>query len=334
MSIQAYAAMEQGGELQLFSYPERDLQPFEAEIVVSHCGICHSDVHLIDNDWGVSDYPLVPGHEIIGTVRKLGSMVSFLEVGQQVGVGWQSGSCMSCDLCVSGQENLCAESSSTCAGNFGGFAERVYVDARFAFPLPKGMTASDAAPLLCGGVTVYSPIRRYISSPSQRIGVIGIGGLGHMALRFAGAYGSEVFAFSSSPSKEAEAKSFGATHFIPSGDPENLEAAEGTLDLLISTAPASFPWDAYLRTLRPNGVLCLVGLPDEPLSFPAIELLAGQRSITASVIGSRSGIREMLDFAARKGIGAQTETMALSSVNEALQKVRNNTARYRMVLEV
>ena len=193
MGFRAYAAHEQKGPLAPFVYEPGELGPNDVEIRVSHCGICHSDVHLVDGDWGASSYPMVPGHEIVGTVAAAGPAVRQLAVGQRVGVGWQCGACLECEWCVSGQENLCAQEEATCVERPGGFAERIRVDGRFAFPIPDALRSEHAAPLLCGGVTVYAPLARF-ARPSLRVGVIGIGGLGHLALQFARAMGCEVTA--------------------------------------------------------------------------------------------------------------------------------------------
>lgn len=206
MKISAYAAHEEKGSLHSFEYETLALAPDEVEVMVSHCGICHSDVHLVDNDWGVSDFPLVPGHEVIGTVAALGSAVSEFKVGQRVGIGWQCGSCLECDDCRRGEENLCSKSQPVAVGHYGGFADRVRSNARFVFPIPDALSSENAAPLLCGGITVYSPFRHYDVKPYMKVGVIGIGGLGHLALQFARAFGCEVTAFSHDPSKEKEAR--------------------------------------------------------------------------------------------------------------------------------
>lgn len=335
MTIQAYAAHETGAVLKPFSYSPSALKPYEVEVKITHCGICHSDVHLIDNDWGMSVYPLVPGHEIIGIVEALGSEVKNLKKGDRVGIGWQCASCMECESCIKGEENLCPQSQAVAVGgHYGGFAERVISDSRFAFKIPAELSSANAAPLLCGGATVYSPLRNYNVRAFMKVGVIGIGGLGHLALQYAKAFGCEVTAFSNSPSKEKEAKEFGADHFVSSTSPENLKKMEGSLDFILSTVNAPLDWNSYLSLLRPHGKLCFVGVPDKPVTVPVFSLLLGEKSICGSVIGSRHVIEEMLEFSARHGISAKTELMQLSQVNQALEKVKKNQARYRMVLEV
>ena len=331
MKVNAQAALAAKQSLKPFSYQPDALGPHDVEVTITHCGIC-SDVHLIDNDWGVSAYPLVPGHEIIGTVSALGREVEHLKTGQRVGVGWQRGSCLVCEQCLRGDENLCAENRATCVGHHGGFADKVYVDSRFAFAIPDALASENAAPLLCGGATTYSPLRRHVR-PDMRVGVIGIGGLGHMALQFAAAFGCEVTALSSTPEKEKEAKSFGAHRFINTADSSAMKKAGGSIDFIISTAFANLDWGSYLDLLRPNGKLCFVGVPPAPISFHVGALLGGQKTVCASVIGSRWLIREMLEFSARHGIKAQTEVVPMADVNKAIEKVRANKARYRMVLK-
>lgn len=334
MPVSAYAAYEAKSSLNPFSYETDPLSPEEIEISITHCGICHSDIHLIDNDWNISKYPLVPGHEIVGTVVAIGSAVKDLSVGQRVGVGWQAGSCMTCEWCVSGQENLCFRQTATCVGHYGGFADRVRTDFRFAFPIPESLESDNAAPLLCGGITVYSPMRHYNLRPHERIGIIGIGGLGHLALQFARAMGCEVTAFSSTPEKEAECRFFGAQHFIPVNDKSAMQKVKGSLDFILSTVTAPLNWGAFVNALRPNGRLIFVGATVGNLNIPVGSFVMGQKSIGGSVIGGRTMIREMLQFAAQHQIKAKTEILPLAEVNTAIDKVRRNQARYRMVLAV
>ena len=331
--IHGYAAMERGQALKAFDYSPDELGAVDVEVAITHCGICHSDLHLIDNDWKISSYPFIPGHEIIGTVTAAGGLVAHLKTGDRVGIGWQRGACLVCERCTAGHDNLCAKHEATCVGHHGGFADRIRVDSRYAFSIPKALASENAAPLLCGGATVYSPLRHNGVRPDMRVGVIGIGGLGHLAIQFAAAMGCEVTAFSATPDKEKEARSFGAHQFLSSREPLKSRRAGGFLDIILTTVFVDLDWAAYLRALRPNGTLCFLGAPPSPLSIPAVMLQSGQKSIGASVIGSRHMIAEMLDFAARHGITAKTEVMPRAEVNAALDKVRANRARYRMVLE-
>jgi uncharacterized zinc-type alcohol dehydrogenase-like protein len=331
MTISAYAALAAKQALVEFTYEPQALGPTDVEIEISHCGICRSDLNLIDNDWSSSTYPLVPGHEIVGTVAAVGAQCH-LALGQRVGMGWQRSACHDCDLCRAGHENLCFRQQATCAGHMGGFARRIRADERFVFALPEGLTGASAAPLLCGGATVYSPLRRWGISAGTPVGVIGIGGLGHLALRFLRAMGCPAVAFTSSPDKRTEALRLGADDTASSTNAREIRAHTNRFDFLLCTVPARLDWITYLQTLKPNGVLCFVGAPPGLLQIPASQLLSGQRVICGSDIGSPATIREMLVFAARHGIGAQVETLPMTEVNAAIQRVRDNRVRYRMVL--
>lgn len=331
MSFSAFAALAAKQALVAYDYEPQELAPQGVEIRISHCGICHSDLHLIDNDWSTSVYPLVPGHEIVGTVSAVGADCA-LRVGERVGVGWQRSSCHQCEQCRAGNENLCPHQEATCVGHMGGFADRIRVDGRFAFPLPEGLDAATTAPLLCAGVTVFAPLRRWRVSAGARVGVIGIGGLGHLALRFLRAMGCETTAFTSSPDKSQAALAFGATEVASSTNARELRALANRFDFLLCTVPARLDWISYVQTLKPNGVLCLVGAPPGLLQLPAAQLVSSQRVICGSDIGSPAAIREMLTFAQKHSIGAEVETAPLPQVNVALQRVRDNRARYRMVL--
>jgi len=330
--IQGLAAHAAGAQLLTFRYDPGELGPQEVEIGISHCGICHSDLHLIANDWGISQYPFIPGHEVIGKIVAVGSDVRSLEVGQRVGLGWQSNSCGQCEWCMQGMENLCATSEATCIHRHGGYANRVRANARFVAPIPDALPSEQAAPLLCGGITVYSPMRTHCVNPSSRVGVVGIGGLGHLAIQFARVFGAEVIAFSSSAEKEEEARELGAHHFVNSRETKAMREMAGTLDLIVSTANADQEWNTYIQALRPMGTLCIVGVPPKPMAVQALPLIAGIRSITGNPTGSPSRLREMLDVAARHGVQAKTELFAMGQANEAIEKVKKNKVRYRAVL--
>ncbi len=334
MQVNAYAAYQAKENLKEFNYDSKVPEGKEVEIKITHCGICHSDIHLIDNDWMISQYPLVPGHEIVGIVTKTGKDVTDLKPGMRVGVGWQSGACHECEWCTTSQENLCAKSVATCVGKFGGFADHIITDSRFAFPIPEALDSENAAPLLCGGITVYSPLKNYEVKPSHKVGVIGIGGLGHLALQFARAMGCEVTAFSTSADKEEEAKSFGAHKFVNSKDKKQMQEMTGKLDFILSTVTASLDWMDYMNVLRPNGKLIFVGAAPGNIEIPPMALVLGQKIVGGSVIGGIAILKEMLDFAARNGIKAKTELFKAADVNKAVEKVRSNTIRYRAVLEM
>jgi uncharacterized zinc-type alcohol dehydrogenase-like protein len=331
MTITGYAAPKKSAPLESHSYEPAPLGPHDVDIDITHCGICHSDVHLIDDDWGLSKYPFIPGHEIIGNVTAKGDQVVKLEIGQRVGIGWQRSSCMHCESCHQGEENMCAKQEATCVGHNGGFANKIRADGRFAFPIPEKLSSENAAPLLCGGVTVFSPLHFYDVRPTDKVGVIGIGGLGHLALQFANAFGCEVTAFSHSPEKEAEAKKFGAHHFVSSSD---LSASTGNFDFILCTISKPLDWDQYLALLKPKGKLCFVGAQEKPIDVSFFSLLTGRKTVCGSNIGSRPDICKMLEFAAHHGIEAQTEVFPLSNANEALDKLRAGKMRYRAVLKM
>ena len=331
-TIQGLAAHAAGAELLPFKYEPGDLGSNEVESKISHCGICHSDLHLISNDWGISQYPFIPGHEVVGKISAAGSGVRSLKVGQRVGLGWQSNSCGECEWCTRGMENLCPSAEATCVHRHGGYADRVRANARFVVPIPPELESENTAPLLCGGITVYNPLRANGVNPSSRVGVIGIGGLGHIAIQFARVFGAEVTAFSTSAEKEAEARSLGAHNFVNTRESRALKDVAGSFDFILSTVNADQDWGIYIQALRPTGTLCFVGIPPSPIALQAFPLISGLRTVTGSPIGSPYQLREMLDVAARHGVKAQTESFAMAKANEAIEKVKKNKVRYRAVL--
>jgi uncharacterized zinc-type alcohol dehydrogenase-like protein len=331
--IKGYAATKPGGPLQAFEFDPGPLGDTEVEIKVEYCGLCHSDLSMVDNEWGISQYPLIPGHEIVGSITDMGPHAGGLALGQRVGLGWFAESCLTCEWCKSGNHHLCASAVGTIVGHYGGFADRVRANAAWVIPLPSQLDPQSAAPLMCGGITVFNPLLIANVKPSARVGVIGIGGLGHMALQFAKAWGCEVTAFSSSPEKEAEARGFGADQVIYSRDPEALKKAANSLDFILSTVNVPLDWQAYIEALRPQGRLHLVGVVTQPLSVPLFLLLSGQKSLSASPTGSPSAIATMLNFAARHYIQPTIETYKLSEINDALEKLRHGKPRYRIVLQ-
>jgi uncharacterized zinc-type alcohol dehydrogenase-like protein len=322
--IQGLAAHAAGAELLPFKYDPGELGPQEVEIAITHCGICHSDLHLIANDWGISQYPFIPGHEIVGSVAALGSEVKSLQVGQRVGLGWQSNSCGVCEWCIRGMENLCLAAEGTCVHRHGGYADRVRANARFVIPIPDALDSEHTAPLLCAGITVYNPLRTHGINPSSRVGIVGIGGLGHLAIQFAHVFGADVTAFSTSAAKEEEARALGANHFV--------KEVAGTMDFVLSTINADQDWGVYVQALRPTGTLCFVGVPPSPVTLHAFPLISGLRSITGNPTGSPYRLKEMLDVAARHGVKAKTESFPMAKANTAIEKVKKNKVRYRAVL--
>jgi uncharacterized zinc-type alcohol dehydrogenase-like protein len=330
--IHGLAVHAAGAQLVPYRYSPGELKVNEVEVEISHCGVCHSDIHLIDNDWGFSKFPFIPGHEIVGTVAAVGAEVRDCTVGQRVGIGWQADSCGICEWCRQGDEHLCAAAQPTCVGRNGGYADSIRVNSRFAIPVPEALESENVAPLLCAGITVYSPMRNHGVRPASRVGVIGIGGLGHLGLQFAKAFGAEVTALSTSTDKEEEAHRLGADHFVNTRDNGELKKIAGSFDFLLSTVSADQDWQALVNSLRPKGTLCVVGVPPSPIAVQAFSLIAGQRSVSGSPSGSPRDLHEMLDVAARHGVKAITERFPMAKANEALVRVKKNLVRYRAVL--
>lgn len=330
--IKAYAAHEAKGDLLLFEYDPGVLGSHEVEMDVRYCGVCHSDLSVIDDEWGMTQYPVVPGHEVVGTIAQVGSAVTNLSVGQVVGLGWQAGACNECSHCHSGDENLCAESQATIVGHHGGFADKVRAEANCVVAIPEGVDLESAGPLFCGGITVFNPLVQFGIKPTDKVAVIGIGGLGHMALQFLNAWGCEVTAFTSSEAKRVEALELGAHHTLNSRDESEIEAAVGSFDLIISTVNVKLDWNLYLNTLQARGRLHFVGATLEPLDINVFSLIMQQRSISGSPIGSPQTIAQMLDFVSQHKIVPIIEKFPMQDVNEAIARLRSGDARYRVVL--
>jgi len=331
-TIHAMAALERGAPLTPFAYGLGPLAPCDATVRVRACGVCRSDLHCIDDDWKRSRYPLVPGHEAIGEVVELGTGVTHLKIGDRVGVGWQRSSCLACDDCLSGDENLCEHSQATILDGYGGFGDHVRIDARFAFRIPEGIETLDAGPLLCGGITVYSALRAAGMRSGQHIGVLGVGGLGHLAVQFAAKLGNQVTAFTKSQDKAAFAARLGADDAIVCPGPAPGRKPARPLDILINTAPANQDWAAWLRLLGSDGTLTFVGIPEEPIVIPAGTLLDRRKRVMGSPIGGRAQMNEMLRLADAFGVRPVIETFDLADANRAVASVRDNTVRYRAVL--
>jgi uncharacterized zinc-type alcohol dehydrogenase-like protein len=331
LSVSGYAAKAVGQPLEPFEYRSPELGGNDVRVSVTHCGVCHTDIHAIDNYYGIVNFPLVPGHEIVGYVSAVGLAVSGLEIGDRVGIGWQGRSCGQCEWCLKGEEQLCMDivPSGTWVP-YGGFSSSVVVDGRFAYPVPSAMPSQVAAVLMCAGVTVYSPLRTFVTGPAQEVAIVGVGGLGHLAIQFAHALGLKVTAISSSPDKKGQALAYGADRFVDANDQASLGELDYRFDLLMCTASGGVSWEALLMTLKKKGRLVLVGFPDVVLN--STDLVAHELSITGSFLGNRATMREMLTFAQDHGIAPEIELMPMSRANEAVQRVRENKARYRIVL--
>ncbi|WP_180082076.1 MULTISPECIES: NAD(P)-dependent alcohol dehydrogenase [unclassified Acinetobacter] len=332
--IHAYAALKAGAALEPYQFDAGELQPHQVEVKVEYCGLCHSDISVINNDWKSSVYPVVAGHEIIGTIIQLGSEAKGLKVGQRVGIGWTAESCQYCDPCISGQQVLCSgEKKATIVGHAGGFADKVRAGWQWVIPLPEDLDPESAGPLLCGGITVFDPILKHQIQAIHHVGVIGIGGLGHMAIKLLKAWGCEITAFTSNLDKTEELKAMGADHVVNSRDTAALKAQRGKFDLLLSTVNVTLDWSAYLTTLAPNGTVHMLGLVLEPMQISAGMLIGGAKSVTGSPTGSPAALRQLLKFAARKNIAPQIEVFPMSQLNEAIERLHSGQARYRIVLK-
>jgi len=331
-TIQAFAATVGKKPLEAYEYTLGPLGGEQVEIAVESCGICHSDLSMLDNDWGMSAYPLVPGHEVVGRVVATGEHTKRVKVGDRVGLGWNSSSCGFCAPCLSGNQNLCAAAEGTIVGRHGGFATRVRSHWMWAAPLPEALDASSAGPLFCGGITVFNPIVQCGVQPTDHVAVIGIGGLGHMAVKFLRAWGCDVTAFTSSDSKRQEALELGAHRTLNSRDSDELKKADGSFDFILNTTNVALDWDNYIAALKPKGRLHTVGAVLEPLDVAAFPLISGQKSISGSPLGSPATVDTMLEFCARHHIAPVTESFPLSRVNDALDHLRSGKARYRVVL--
>lgn len=331
--VAGYAASEPGKALSPITYTLPALGDYEVQIAITHCGVCYTDIQGIDDHYGISTYPFVPGHEIVGTVEAIGPKVRGLRRGERVGVGWQGRSCLECEWCLQGEEHLCRDIENCATWKpYGGFSSSVVVDGRFAYPLPEGMPAEHAAVLMCAGVSVYAPLTRYVPEGGQKVGVIGVGGLGHLAIQFAHALGCQVTAMSSSPGKREEALAFGADDFIDIRDAGRLREAALTFDLLLYTSHGRADWTSLLNCLATKGRLVVVGFSDEPVTFEPLELVVHQMSISGSLIGSRATMRDMLSFAHSHSIAPEVQVLPMNQVNEAIRRLKANEVRYRIVL--
>lgn len=331
-TMDAWVATAKGQKLERQQIDLPALGAEEVEVEVEHCGLCHSDFSVLKDDWGLSTFPAVLGHEVIGRVVSTGAAAKGIQVGQRVGVGWSAASCMHCRPCLSGNHQLCAQVQPTIIGHYGGFASRVRSHWAWAIPIPEKLNFSEAGPLLCGGITVFNPLAMY-ATPASRVGIIGIGGLGHMGVKFAAAYGCEVTAFTSSESKFEEARGFGAHHVVSSRDTAAIKKLAGTFDLLINTANVTLDWPTLLKTLGPKGRFHFVGAVLEPIPVNVFALIGGQNSVSGSPTGSPVDMATMLDFAARHNVLPQTEHFPMSKINDAFARLESGKARYRVVLD-
>ena len=343
-TIHGYAARDTSGHLSPFSFERRDLRPDDVEIDILYCGVCHSDLHQARNDWGWSNYPLVPGHEIIGRVNRVGADVRGFKPGALVGVGCMVDSCGHCHPCTQGLEQYCLEGMTQTYNSadrrdqmmtYGGYSKRILVTEKFVLRVPENLDTKAVAPLLCAGITVWSPLRQWKVGKGSKVAVVGLGGLGHMAIKLAKALGAEVSLFSRSPGKAQDAQRLGASRVVLSTDDAQMQSVAHEFDLIIDTVPYSHDINPYLSTLTLDGTLVLVGLVgdlDEKLN--TVNLQLGRRRIAASMIGGIAETQEMLDFCGQHGIVSDVEMIDMQSINEAFKRMEKGEVKYRFVIDM
>lgn len=341
--VKAYGTKAVSAPLEELTIQRRDLRGHDVEFEVLYCGICHSDLHSIKGEFGQPFLPLVPGHEILGRVTAVGSDVKDFQVGELVGVGCIVGSCGHCEYCEHGTEQYCDEgvtfsfnSADPISGGqtFGGFSKSYVCEDKYVLHMPSFENLPMAAPLLCAGITVYSPLRHWQVGPGKKVGILGIGGLGHLAIRIAKAMGAEVTVFTTSPAKVADAKRLGADHAILSKDESAMKGAYRTMDFILDTVSAGHDVNVYLNCLRPEGAVVVVGLPMEPFQVGSFTLVHGRHSLAGSNIGGIAETQEMLDFCYKHGIVAEGEVLPISEVNTALERLEKGDIHYRFVLDL
>ena len=344
MHAHAYAAQSGSTPLAPFSFERRDPGPNDVAIDILYCGVCHSDLHTARGEWGGVKFPSVPGHEIIGRVTATGAQVSRFKEGDMVGVGCMVDSCQKCDPCKRGLEQYCevgmtgtynGPEQGTGANTYGGYSDKITVRQEFVLRLPDGLDPAAAAPLLCAGITTYSPLRHWNAGPGKKVGVVGLGGLGHMAVKLAHAMGAEVTLFTTSPGKEEDARRLGASHVVLSKDPEAMKAQMRKFDLIINTVAVPIDLDPYVMALALDGTMVMVGAPPSPHKSPSIfPLLMARRSIAGSGIGGIPETQDMLDFCAAQGVASDIEIIPMQDIETAYARMLKNDVKYRFVIDM
>ncbi|KAK2975646.1 hypothetical protein RJ640_000671 [Escallonia rubra] len=338
-----WAARDTSGVLSPFKFTRRTTGDHDVTFKVLYCGICHSDLHMVKNEWGVTQYPVLPGHELVGIVTAIGSKVQKFKVGDKVGVGTIVESCRSCDNCANNLENYCPKLIQTYnsvdndgATTYGGYSDIMVANEHFVVQWPENMPLDAGAPLLCAGITVYSPLKYFgLDKPGMHLGVAGLGGLGHLAVKFAKAFGVKVTVISTSPSKKEEAiKQLGADSFLVIRDPDEMQAAMGTMDGIIDTISAVHPLVPLIGLLKTHGKLVMVGGPEKPLELPVFPLLMGRKLVAGSIIGGMKETQEMIDLAAKHNITANIELIPMDYVNTAMERLVKGDVRYRFVVDI
>ncbi|KAK7376688.1 hypothetical protein VNO80_02102 [Phaseolus coccineus] len=344
VTVSGWAAHDSSGKISPYTFKRRENGVNDVTIKILYCGICHTDLHYAKNEWGITMYPVVPGHEIVGVITETGSDVKGFKEGDRVGVGCMAASCLDCEHCKTDQENYCEKMVFVYNGIFwdgsityGGYSQLIVADHRYVVHIPENLPMDAAAPLLCAGITVYTPLKDHdlVASGGKKIGVVGLGGLGHLAVKFGKAFGHHVTVISTSPSKEVEAKQrLGADDFIVSTNPEQLEKAKRSIDFILDTVSAEHSLLPILELLKVNGTLFLVGAPDKPLQLPAFPLIFGKRAVKGGIIGGIKETQEMLDMCAKYNITSDIELITADRINEAIQRLAKNDVRYRFVIDI
>lgn len=339
----SYAAPSAKAALAPFKLDRREVGPTDVLIEIAYCGVCHSDLHQAREDWGPALFPMVPGHEIVGHVTAVGAKVDAYKVGDRVGVGCMVDSCRTCEQCAAGEEQFCDRGASMTYNGFeqdgktmtfGGYSQRITVDQAFVVRVPEALPLDRAAPLLCAGITTYSPLKRFGAGPGKKVAVMGLGGLGHVGVRIARAMGAEVTVISTSERKRADAAELGAHDFLVSTDAKAMKAAAGRFDLILDTVSAPHDLNAGLNLLRTDGTLVLVGVPEEALPVQPFAIIGRRRRLAGSLIGGIAETQEMLDFCAQHGVLADIETVAMADINRAWERLLKNDVRYRFVIDM
>jgi uncharacterized zinc-type alcohol dehydrogenase-like protein len=338
-----YAVKSATADFEPFKFERREPGSHDVLIEILFCGICHSDIHQARNEWGGAHYPMVPGHEIVGKVTQVGKDVKNFKIGDLAGIGCFVDSCRECKNCKDGEEELCEKKQSATYNGFeqdkktptyGGYSGQIVVDEKYVLKVSDKLPLANVAPLLCAGITTYSPLRRYAAGPGKQVGVVGLGGLGHMAVKLAAAMGAEVTVLSTSASKEADAKRLGAKHFVTTKDPKNLKALANTFDLIIDAVAAEHDINMYLALLKRDSTLVLVGAPSKPLSVSAFSLIVGRKSLSGSLIGGIRETQEMLDYCAENNISSDIELIPIQNLKEAYDRTLASDVRYRFVIDM
>lgn len=338
----AYAAMDPKSPLGPFTLERRTPGPNDVQIEILYCGVCHSDIHQVRDEWGGSIFPMVPGHEIVGRVTAVGAQVTQFKPGDIAGVGCFVDSCRTCPNCQAGIEQYCDEGMvgtyngrerHTQAPTYGGYSTQIVVDEKYTLRVSEKLPLAGVAPLLCAGITTYSPLRHVGVGKGHKVGVLGLGGLGHMAVKFAASFGAEVTMLSSSPAKEADARKLGAHHFALTSDPATMKGLRNHFDFILNTVSAPHDYSTYLNLLRTNGTMIVVGVPPSPSKIPAFDLIMQRRSIIGSLIGGIRETQEMLDYCAEHNIVSEVEVIPVQQINEAYERMIKGDVRYRFVID-